>query len=320
MEPKKIVHFLYCPFTGLGLYNGFRGNRWLKNRIQIFKQFVVPSLLAQTSKNFVLWVSWRYEERTNRHVKEFKKFLDGIQEFKSVFTYSGICFYDDKYEDKVARSRLAEAVHGSLAELFEPIGITDYVLMTIQPSDDLYHKEMVEQIQGAFDRNSKLQALGFTKGYLANYRTLEIREYNPNTNPPFYTIKFPTPIFIEPFKHIDYTGIKHDRGKYKAGTPLPSHEYVGDVFGENYGLIGQRGFLVGTHGENISTYFNHPFGGQEVDKSILEDFGLRGVQPIKLKVSLRRVVMRNLPYGWQRRLRYWLGERFFAKIYEFLRS
>ena len=37
----KFKHLIYCPFTGLGLYNGFRGNRWLKNRIKIFKEFVV---------------------------------------------------------------------------------------------------------------------------------------------------------------------------------------------------------------------------------------------------------------------------------------
>ena len=152
MEPKKITHFLYVPFTGLGLYDGYRGHRWLRNRIKIFEHFVLPSLLAQTSKNFTLWISWRHQERTNSLVKGFKEFLDTFTEFKTVFTYSGVCFWDDKYPDDIARSRLAEAVHGSLADLFEPIGVVDYVLMTIQPSDDCYHKGMVEQTQAAFNR------------------------------------------------------------------------------------------------------------------------------------------------------------------------
>jgi len=307
MECKQITHFLYCPFTGLGLYQGYRGSRWLRNRIKIFKQFVIPSLLAQTSKNFILWISWRREERNNRHVKELKEFLDMFKtDFKTVFTYSGVCFWDDKHPDEVARSKLAVAIHGSLAELFEPIGTCDYVYMTIQPSDDCYHREMVEQIQNAFHTMPELQALGFTKGYIMNYLTKEVAEYNPNTLPPFYTIKFPTPVFIEPFKHIEYTG------------PYKSHEYVGDKL--KLGTIENRGFLVGTHGENISTYFNHPFKGIPVSSEILKDFGLEGILPLSLKISMRKSIMRRLPHEWQKKLRYCFGERLTAKIYEFFRG
>jgi len=310
MESKKITHFLYTPFTGLGLYGGYRGSRWLRNRIKIFKQFVIPSLLSQTSKNFTLWISWRHEDRNNSQVKELKEYLDNIKEFKSVFTYCGVCFWDDKYPDNIARARLAEAVHGSLADLFEPIGVTDYVYMTIQPSDDCYHKEMVEQIQSAFEKMPDIQALGFKRGYMMNYQTKELAEYNPKTNPPFFTIKFPTPVFIEPFKHIDYTG------------PYKSHEYLGDKL--KLGLIEQRGFIVGCHGENISTHFNHPFKGATLETwlrdKVLEEFGLNKIQPLKLKLSIRKILMRKLPHGWQRKLRYLFGEKFYAIIYDFLRA
>ena len=309
-KENKITHFLMVPFTGLGCYGGFRGNRWLKNRIKIFEQFVIPSILAQTSKNFIVWIAWRHEEKFNSLVKEFKERLSEIKELKFVHTHAGIPFWDDKYPDDIARSRLAEAIHGSLADLFEPIGVTDYVYMTIQPSDDCYHKEMVEQIQSAFDKMPEIQVLGFKRGYIMNYQTKEVAEYNPNTIPPFFTIKFPTPIFIEPFKHIDYTG------------PYKSHEYVGDKL--KLGLIEQRGFIVGCHGENISTHFNHPFKGTTLESwlrdKVLEDFGLEKVEPLKLKISLRKMLMRKLPYGWQRKLRYLFGEKFFAKIYEFLRA
>ena len=305
MEPK-ITHFLYVPFTGLGLYGGFRGNRWLRNRIKIFTQFVLPSLLAQTSKNFTLWVSWRHEDRHNPYVQRFKEFLETVTDFKTVFTYSGVCFWDDKYPDDIARSRLAEAVHGSLADLFEPIGVVDYVLMTIQPSDDCYHKRMVEQTQVAFDRLPEIQALGFKRGYMMNYRTKELAEYDPNTIPPFFTIKFPTPSFIEPWKHIEYTG------------PYKSHEYIGDKL--KLGVIEERGFIVGCHGENISTHFNHPFKGAVVDSSILNEFGLGDVDPLRLQISLRKALMRKLPHNWQRKLRYIFGERFYSRVYNFLRS
>jgi len=267
---------------------------------------VLPSLLAQTSKNFTLWVSWRHEDRHNSYVQRFKEFLETVTDFKTVFTYSGVCFWDDKYPDDIARARLAEAVHGSLADLFDPIGVVDYVLMTIQPSDDCYHKEMVEQIQSAFDKMPEIQVLGFKRGYMMNYRTKELAEYDPNTIPPFFTIKFPTPSFIEPWKHIEYTG------------PYKSHEYIGDKL--KLGVIEERGFIVGCHGENISTHFNHPFKGAVVDSSILNEFGLGDVEPLRLQISLRKALMRKLPHNWQRKLRYIFGERFYSRVYNFLRS
>ena len=316
MERKQIVHLLHIPWTGLGLYNGFRGNRWLKNRIKVFKQFVVPSLINQTSKNFMLWCAWRPEEKNNKHVKELMRWLDDIKYFKVVHTFHGICFWDDKYKDEEARKRLFNALHGSLAELINHIGECDYVYMTIQPSDDLYSKYMVQNVQAMFE-NSDLEGIGFKAGYICNYQTKEVCEYNPTTNPPFYTIKFPRDTFLDPLKHFNYTAIKQDMGKYKAGTPIPSHEYVGGAI--KYSQFDVRGFMVGTHGENISTVFNHPFKGAAVD-NVLEEFGIADVEPLKIKFSIRKRLLRLLPFRWQRKIRYIFGERGWQKIYDFLRN
>ncbi|GAF73917.1 unnamed protein product, partial [marine sediment metagenome] len=57
-------------------------------------------------------------------------------------------------------------------------------------------------------------AMGFKPGYIMNYCTGEVAEYNPETNPPFYTIIFPVDKFLNPYNHIDYTG------------PYESHEYI----------------------------------------------------------------------------------------------
>lgn len=200
----KVAHFLHIPFTGLGLYNGFRGNNWLKNRIKVFKQFVVPSLQNQSiqdmaHKGFVIWLAFRYEEKNNPQIKELKKWLDENINVDVVFTFSGICFYDDKYPDEIARNRLLEALHGSMGEILNVMGEAETVLMSIQPSDDCYRSTFVNEIQSAFRVNPKLQAIGYDRGYICDYKTLEIKEYNPQTNPPFYTIKFPRDIFIEPF-------------------------------------------------------------------------------------------------------------------------
>jgi hypothetical protein len=299
----KIVHFMYVPWTGLGLYGGFRGNRWLRNRIKVFKQFVVPSLLAQTSKNFVLWCSWRWEEKHNPQVIELEQYLKQL--FPTVFTYQGVCFWDDKYSDEEARIRLLSSLHGSIGDLTDIIGEAPYVLMTIQPSDDCYDKHTVKAIQEMFDEVD-VQAMGYTKGYMMNYLTGEVCEYNPDTIPPFFTIKFPRDVFIDPLKHTEYTG------------PYKSHEYIADKL--KFGKIDERGFIVGCHGENISTVFNHPFRGKVMDREILKEFGLFDVPPIKIRLSVRKWLLRKLPHRAQRKLRYIFGEKLWQKWYEFIRN
>lgn len=302
---------MYVPWTGLGLFGGFRGNRWLKNRIKVFKQFVIPSLQAQSNKNFTLWCSWRPEEKRNPHVQAFIHYLESITEFTSIHTFHGICFWDDKYPDEVANNRLLTNLHDTLGEMIDYTGGKneyEWVLMTIQPSDDCYAKHVVSFLQNAFsDKDlAKVQAIGFSKGYMMDYLTKEVSEYNPETNPPFFTIKFPREIFIDPLKHAQYTG------------PYKSHEYVGDKL--KYVQIQERGFLVGCHGENISTTYVHPYKGKVLNQDILKDFGLENVPPLEIRTSLRRAVLRRLPHKVQRKLRYWIGERFWQKLYEFLRG
>lgn len=312
----KTVHLLHVPWTGLGLYGGFRGNRWLRNRIKIFKQFVLPSLQAQTNKDFILWCAWRYEERNNPIVQELKEYLEAIPDFKTVFTYAGVCFWDDKYPDDVAKTRLVDAIHVSMGELFNVIGDAEEVLMTIQPSDDCYHKDMVKYTKMFFSNRDDVHVYGYKQGYVMDYVNRRLAEWNPKTTPPFYTVRFPREVFIDPLKHVKYTG------------PYKSHEYVKDYLPSNY--IDLRGFVVGTHGENISTVFDHPYAGQvfseEATEEILSNFGLEGVEKLKLDKTLNTVIFSKFPYSWKRKLRYLAGEKkwilrpLFAVIYNMLRS
>lgn len=299
-----MTFFAYTPFTGLGLYNGFRGNRWLRNRIKVFKQFVIPSLLNQTDQDFIHWISWRPEERSNPHVKELEQWLSKIEGYKFVFTYGGLCFWDDKYDDETARKRLTLAIQESGKDLVNLL--SDEVVMLIQPSDDLYNKHAIGSFKEAF-KDPNVDAVTFTKGYLMNYNTKEVLEYNPNTNPPFFAIRFKRDVFLDPNRHIEFTG------------PYKSHEYIGDKL--RLAQFDGRGFMVGTHGENVSTHFNHPFGGEKItDPMILDLFGLRGVPPLKLPLSIRKWVMRRLPYQWQRKLRYIFGEKIYLRFYNYIRS
>lgn len=303
------------PFTGLGMYGGFRGNRWLRNRIKIFEHFVIPSLLNQTDRDFTLWVAWRPEERSNQYVRALLTRLQSIPNFKVVFTYSGVPLFDDKYPDEEARDRLFFTIKG-FPELMDAVPDCEEIYMLIQPSDDVYHKDTIHSVKQTFERTDA-QATVFTSGYICNYQTLEVAEYNPTTLPPFAAIRFKRETFFDPGKHINYLALKKDSGKYKKGIPYPSHEYLADCL--RVGLFPVRGFLVGTHGENISTYFNHPFKGAKVEH-VLDDFGIADVKPLVLPMSYRKWVLRQLPHQWQRKLRYWVGELVFNRFYNFLRN
>lgn len=300
---KDIVHFLYVPFTGLGLYGGSRGNTWLKNRIQIFKQYVVPSLTAQTSQNFSLWISWRPEERKNELVQELETYLvDIFGRDRVIFTYHGVCFWDDKYPPDVARRRLLLNLHYTVGELSD-VSMGYDVLMTIQPSDDCYVSTMVAEVQNIL-KIKEIQATGYRSGYIMHYPTGQIREYNPLTIPPFFTIKFKREVFIDPFKHAEYTG------------PYESHEYIAKKL--NFLDINKRGFLVGTHGENISTHFKHPFAGDIVPDTTRELFGIMNVPPLKIRSSIWKMLLKKLPHRIQRKVRYIFGELLYQRIYSLI--
>lgn len=282
------AHFLYVPFTGLGRHDGFRGDEWLKNRVEIFKRFTLASVMNQMNQDFVLWISWRPEEKENPIVQDFVKSLASIRDLNVVHTFGGLCFYDDRYPDEVERKRLFQHLSDTLPELKEWVQ-NRTVLMTIQPSDDMYLSTAVGDIQGYFTTHPNMEAVGFQKGYIANYATKEISEYScepwkkdetsvymTNTNPPFYTMKFPPDVFLNPKNHMEYTSLKEDvfheeTGEllYAKGTPCPSHEYVYKCL--KMGFFDYRGFVVGTHGVNISTTWTHRYKGRELSKEEQDD-------------------------------------------------
>ncbi len=270
---------MYVPFTGLGLRNGFRGNVWLANRIKIFKNFVLPSLLNQTNRNFILWVSWRPEEETNPLVLEFYDTLKNIRDLQVIFTFHGLCFWDDKYSDSEARLRLKRSLTLTLPELKEIVGKSD-VYMTIQPSDDMYLSSAVADIQ------FRPSSYGYTKGYIIDYSTKEIAEYNPETYPPFFNLVFTNEEFFNPETELFY---------YKSHEQQPVKVH-----------FDKRMFCVGTHGENISTVFNHPFKGRTLEgterDNVLMQLGIYWQDPVVTRTGLRlygRKVLNQLPFNDQ---------------------
>ena len=302
----KFLHLVYVPFSGVGLHGGYRGDKWFKFRIEIFKKYCLASLLNQTNKNFTLWLSFRPDEASN---PETGKLFDYLikKDIKFIFTFQGLMYHDDKFTDyklkhilknfgmmlwdcykygevknplKMIRysvsnknNTLEERLRISLAEI-EDLYRDDrtWVYVTRIDSDDMFRKETIDLIQK--EKPALRRALVILKGYAYNLTTGQFADWkSPNdANPPYHTIMFPSKIFFNPKKHLEY---------YKN---FRTHEDIPKVFKAKY--LPDNLYCFTIHGKNISTswtsflmkiqnnhIYNEYFGKER--KKILSDFGIK---------------------------------------------
>jgi hypothetical protein len=278
------MHILYVPFLGMGKID--RGDKWLKNRLEIFKRYVLNALCNQSNLSFTLWLSFRPEDEFNPIVKDFERGMHQIRAMSPVFTYNGLCFWDDKFSEEEAGEKLYNNLRKSLPFLKQHVDHADEVYLTIQPSDDMFLASAVSDIQKADFKGKKV--VGWTKGFTIRYDTKEIANYDPTTIPPFFTIRFPKDTFLDPEKHMEWSG------------PYKSHEFVKDLGFEE--LQGRK-FVVGCHGGNISTTFD-TFKGRSLTKEeqekVLLETATYFTEPIVIKQNprlLARKLLRYLPFS-----------------------
>jgi hypothetical protein len=246
------THIIYIPFTGVGTNRVF-SNEWLKDRIEIFKNYTLKSLLNQTNKDFHIWLSFRPEDKENPLLRE----LDGYDFIK---TFHGLAYWDDRNEE--ANKTLEERLGASLDYL--PGGRSNYIYLTRIDSDDMLHKDVVQLIQD--QEVYGVKALTLQNGYVYNKDTNEVAEWNPLTNPPFHTVIFPKDVFFDPQEHIEwYEGFK----SHEDIARLP-HKVLWR--GDNRR---DRLYMVFTHNPkmHLSTTWNHEFKGKNVNID-LSEFGI----------------------------------------------
>lgn len=272
----KKLHFVYIPFSGVGLHGGFRGNQWYAHRIEIFKNYTLKSLANQFNKDFVIWCSFRPEEANNILTR---KIVDAISStgLRSIFTFDGLMYHDDKFTNYTLKTRgynflrmlwdiwwykewknpleiikytwenknstLPMRVVKSLETLRDVFGTDyDWVYMTRLDSDDMFHREAVNLIQSQ-EPNWK-RSLVFDKGYIYNVQTSQLADWNPPTNPPFHTITFPAAVFFNPSDYLDYYG------------DFKTHEDATRVW--NPIMMDMHKYMVSYHGKHISTDWISP--------------------------------------------------------------
>lgn len=289
----KFAHILLVPFTGVGLNGGYRGDEWFSYRISVFKNHTLKSLANQTAKGFVLWCTFRPQEKSNPLVVELSKAINeaGIAH---IFTFHGLPYHDDKF-DKGLKCRLMNTarylrqcyrerklpnpatclesfrnknkdllnrLEKSIYELRALPMVMDasYVVLTRLDSDDMLHKDALDEIQRLDPEEG---ALVYKNGYIYNSITKELAHWNPATNPPFHTLTMLASTFFNPVLH------------YRAYRGYKSHEDIRTLFPEARVLPDNR-YCVVVHGKHISTGWDHHFKGEPVDnkEEVLASFGL----------------------------------------------
>ena len=227
------------PFTGLGLFNGYRGDEWFKRRIELFHKYTLKSLLNQTEQDFIIWLAFRKEEKNNPLVDTIKI------PHKHIFTFGGIPIWDDKKENE--EKGLLKRLKVMLPGLRDLVGTADIKLINLG-SDDMYSREVVESVKKQEFKIGTVLVHQF--GYIYSDNTGQLAEWNPTTNPPFYTLMMSNETFLNPQKHFEYI------------KKIKSHEDIVKVFHPI--RMPDRRYCVVVHNTNISTLFEHPFKGEEI--------------------------------------------------------
>lgn len=271
------AHLIYIPFTGVGVGGGFKSQKWFKHRAQIFKDFTLKSLANQTNKDFLLWVSFRPEERENPITQEIREAITEAG-LRHIFTFDGLMYHDDKFTHPTLKTKLRNfckmlwdgwkegdlkpmsqlwkytweeknhTLHArlanSLSQIKQDIGDSyDWVYMTRIDSDDMFHKDVVALLQS--QAPAYRRAFTFKDGLMYNTITGQLAEWLPPTNPPFHTIVFPSATFLDATAHKEY---------YRD---FRSHEDTTRVF-DCVNLDDNR-YCVTAHGkDHISTAWDVP--------------------------------------------------------------
>lgn len=210
---KKFIHFINTGFNrGIN-----HSEEWWRYRLEIFKKFTLASLINQTNKDFYL----RFSLRKNYPL---------VEELESVLKESEIRYvisYDDIPGD-------IERIVQTIPE-FENV---QYVYDTRIDTDDLFHKEVIDEIQ-KYDFDWR-RALVFQKGFCYNCVENKLQHYEA-FSPPNATLMHPKEIYIDIPK----------RTEYNAG--LCSHDQVFGLF--NSIIMSENKYMILVHSNNQDTIY-----------------------------------------------------------------
>ena len=285
-------HIIYIPMGGVGLFDDPNDNVWLLYRLSVFREYTLKSILNQTVKPDLLWIS--FDGRAgNPWIKALEIELNRY--LPTLITHTGLIYADDKFVFRLKSSKsyestfkqayrmasrsvrkrdiriffrylhrlmfknrsLIERMDATLPQVRRMLGRFDWAYLTRIDSDDLIHKDWVWEVNNHYPQR-KL-SLVRQRGYVYNGETLAI--WNPQTCPQFFTLCIPDVAFRMGSEFVDYWG------------DYISHEDANKVF--EWRKLEDFRYVMLMHKNQISSVFNHPFKGDIIDnKDILKDYGI----------------------------------------------
>ena len=189
---------------------------WWQHRLKIFEHYTVNSLKCQTNKDFYITMALR-----NQFPEELKNELWAILN-RADIPY--LTIYPDEPKD--------------IEEKFEKyIPPSKYIHATRIDSDDLFHQDVVEEIQQ--HEFAHRRALIFQKGYCFDAVNNQLQHYKA-MSPPNFTIIYPREIF-------------YNQEKLRAYLSVEGHDQI--YSNMNSVLLSKNKYLILIHGiKNRSVY------------------------------------------------------------------
>ena len=281
-------HIIFIPFSGVGLFDDPDDNEWLVYRISVFINYTLKSIENQTVKPDLLWLSFDGRE-SNGWIEALRQRIS----IPIVITHDGLIYTDDKFiwrwrgsqyyqsTFKQALRMLGRAIKHrnikvigryisrllnknrslikrldkSLPKVLERLGEFNYVYLTRLDSDDMIHKDWVKDTNKIKPKYN----LCLTRNKGLVYNGDKVAEWNPTRHPQFFTLCIPRNVFEKGEWFKDYWNgyISHeDADRVWDTTLMPDGQY-----------------LMLMHGNQISSTWNHPYRGKEVEVD-LKDFGI----------------------------------------------
>lgn len=295
-----MTHIVYIPFTGVGIDH--RNDDWLKERVEIFKNYTLKSLANQSNKDFFLWLSFRPQDLSSLPMKPYNQ--DAIAQLLTAIdragieceiTFHGLMYHDDKFGGSVRHriwnaGRLVRAAWRHNTWMHLPYSLWQ---MLFRDKNKTLEKRLAESLESlkwsgrikddivlltridsddmfhkeALEkiRDNGGSVVAMSGGYIYDTKWGRLAYYNPKTNPPFHTIGFSKEEFLDARRHLLIYG------------DFKSHE---DIIKLHPHTLTERLYCVTTHNPkaHISTVFDHPYRGKMIGEpersDILKQFGI----------------------------------------------
>ncbi len=253
---KKIKHIFQTPFTGKTQNGDTMSQEWFDHRTDLYLKYTLPSLKNQTNKNFLIWLSFRPQDKENPNTKRIAEALkeSGLL---NIMTFCATMFTEDRavWHNVDLKERLANCL-----PLVKPFIEEEYVYETNLDSDDMVHKDFSALVQS---KEFKDHGALYMKTGFAFHTADRLAEWNNPTSNQNYTIMFPRDTYLDAEKRLAYL------------NGFDSHEKIPEMF--NAEQLPDHYYCTVIHGGNISTIWTHNFRGQEIysddtKKELLNNF------------------------------------------------